>query len=532
MADRVPPPMSLALTTLRTARGWTQRRLAAAAGSYGSVICELEAGRSRHLRRDALDRLAALMGYGAEEVDLALLYAAGLLSGGGEDRSTPVDPPADEARRIGQTAAWVGLVEAGRMRARLGRLVRARRAAAARAAAAERWEELRRHSPARRLQLVAARPDCQAWALAERLCDESERAAAESPPQAEALARLALRRAELAPGGARWRSCLLGYATAFLGNALRVAGDLPAAEAAFAAARRLWRAGGRAARGPLAEWRLPDLEASLRRDLRQFDAALALLRRALAAAPAAARGRILLKQASTLEQAGRFAAALAALDEAAPLVAASDDRRVQMGVQFNRLVNLCHLGRFGDAQAALPALRRLIPRKGADALRWRWLAARVAAGQGRREEARRAFARLRRQFSQRRLGYDVALVSLELAVLDLEAGRPAAVAALAEEMVWLFASRRVHREALAALRLFVEAARAGSATVELARRVLGFLEAARRDPRLRFEEAERLQQPGAGPAAGASAAADRTAPGSGPGSGAPAPARRPGRREG
>ncbi len=41
-----------------------------------------------------------------------------------------------------------------------------------------------------------------------------------------------------------------------------------------------------AAQGLLAEWRLLDLEASPRRDLWQFEAALDLLRRALAAAPA------------------------------------------------------------------------------------------------------------------------------------------------------------------------------------------------------------------------------------------------------
>lgn len=489
MAKTVPPPLGLALCILRQARGWTQERLASAAGTHGRVICEYESGERRTLRRDTFDRLAALLGYRADEIDLTILYVAGLLAGLGVDRVTPVDPPPAEERRIAQIAAYVGLVEAGRMRARLCRLARGRRAAAARQAAAGQWEELRRHGPARQRALVETRPELQSWALAERLCEESAKAAAEEPARALELARLALTVAELAPADARWRSCLLGYIHGFLGNALRVADERRAAEAAFAIAWRLWRAGGSAAQGPLSEWRLCDLEASLRHNLRQFEPALDLLRRALAAAPAEARGRILLKLSSTLEAAGQDEAALAALEEATPLVDAAGDPRSRMGVRFNRAVSLCQLGRFAEAKAGLPELRKLIPRKSVDAERLRWLSGRVAAGLGQRTEARRCFERARREFAQRRSAYNAALVSLDLAILHLEDGRPAAVPALAEEMVWIFASQRVHREALAALRLFVDTAQAGRATADFARRMLAFLERARQDPQLRFEGA-------------------------------------------
>jgi tetratricopeptide (TPR) repeat protein len=489
MAKTIPPPLSFALSILRQGRGWTQERLAAAAGTHGRVICEYEAGKVRPLRRDTFDRLVGLMGCGADEVDLTILYVAGLLAGLGVERVTPVDPPPAEERRIGQIAANVGLVESGRMRARLRRLASGRRAAAAREVAATQWEELRQHGAARQRALVETRAELKHWALAERLCDESERAAAEDPARALELARLALRVAELAPGDPRWRSRLMGYIHGFLANALRVADERPAAEAAFATAWRLWRAGGPAAQGVLAEWRLLDLEASLRRDLRQFEMALDLLRRALVSAPVEARGRILLKQSFTLEQDGQNEASLAALEEATPLVDTAGDSRIRMGVRFNRVVSLCHLGRFAEAKAGLPELRQLIPAKSADAERLCWLSGRVAAGLAQRTEARRRFERARREFARRRSAYDTALVSLDLAILHLEDGRMATVPALAEEMVWIFASQRVHREALAALRLFVDAAQAGSATVELARRVLAFLERARQDPRLRFQGA-------------------------------------------
>jgi tetratricopeptide (TPR) repeat protein len=489
MSETVPPPLGLALGYLRVARGWTQKRLAAAAGTRGQVICEYEAGtRRRQLNRETFDRLTALLGYGPDEVDLTILFVAGLTSRTGDDCLTPIDPPPGEQRRIDRIAAYVGLLEAGRMRAELRRLAGGRRAAAARSAAGGLWEELRRHTPAWQRRLVETRPELHTWALAERLCEESERVAAERPARALDLARLALRVAELAPGDARWRSCLHGWVQGFIANALRVADDRQASEVAFATAWRLWQAGGPAAQGPLGEWRLLDLEASLRRDLRQFPAAVERLRRALATAPAWARGRILLKQGFTFEQAGQVEPALAALEEAAPLLDAAGNRRLRMGVRFNRLVNLCHLGRFAEAQASLPELRRLIPARSADAVRLLWLSGRVVAGLGRRTEALRAFKGAQRKFTLRRHAYDAALVSLELSILHLEDGHSAKVAALAEEMVWIFASQRVHREALAALRLFVEAAQTRTATVALARHVLAFLERSRHDLLLRFEE--------------------------------------------
>jgi len=72
-------------------------------------------------------------------------------------------------------------------------------------------------------------------------------------------------------------------------------------------------------------------------------------------------------------------------------------------------------------------------------------------------------------------------------VLLLEEGRAAEVKALAEELTKVFAEKGVHREALAALRLFAKAARREKATAELARRVLRFLFRARYDQDLRFE---------------------------------------------
>jgi hypothetical protein len=81
---------------------------------------------------------------------------------------------------------------------------------------------------------------------------------------------------------------------------------------------------------------------------------------------------------------------------------------------------------------------------------------------------------VRRVFGRCELTFDYALVSLELAVLLLEQGHTAEVRTLAEEMLRIFRTQKVEREALAALHLFCDAARRETATVDLARKLVRF----------------------------------------------------------
>ena len=113
-----------------------------------------------------------------------------------------------------------------------------------------------------------------------------------------------------------------------------------------------------------------------------------------------------------------------------------------------------------------------------DGLRVGWLAARVAAGQGRKDEAVLGLEQVGRRFTDLKLPYESALSSLGLAVLWLEKGRTAEVQALALAMAWIFDAKRIRREALAALKLFRDAAEQEEATVELTRRVIADLEKA------------------------------------------------------
>jgi tetratricopeptide (TPR) repeat protein len=264
---------------------------------------------------------------------------------------------------------------------------------------------------------------------------------------------------------------------------------LTGAEESFAHAWRLWKAGADAAPGLLAEWRLPDREASLHRDRRRFRQALDRLDQARAAAPPEVAGRILVNKASTLDQMGEAEHAIKVLSEAAPLVDGKRHPRLLFGLRFILTANLCHLGRYAEAEKLLPEVRALAVglRNELDLVRVVWLEGKLAAGLGRHADASASFEQVRREFSAREMAYDGALITLEMAELYLGEGRTREVRALTEEMMWIFRSQGIHREALAALQLFFEAVRKEVATAEMASKVGQYLHRAQHDPELRFE---------------------------------------------
>jgi tetratricopeptide (TPR) repeat protein len=352
------------------------------------------------------------------------------------------------------------------------------------------WSALERFPlPRRRRLLELSVRAGRSWAMAEKVSHASVLAAAHSAREALELADLALSLAERVPGPESLRC--QGYGWAHVGNARRVATDFAGADAAFARAWELWRAGAAADPELLPEWRLLDLEASLRREQRRFPEALELLDRARAACgdqPLAA-ARILLKKANVFDVMEDSQASLAALAEATPFVEASGDPHLLFSLHFNMADDVLHLERYEEAAGLLRQARDLAVEQAnaLDLTRVSWLTARLAAGQGRVEEALAGFEQVRRDFLGHELPYEAALASLDLAVLWLQAGRTAEVRELAVEMEAVFKAKKIHREALAALTLFCEAAKRETATVELARQVVDYLFRAQHDPALRFE---------------------------------------------
>ncbi|MEA2601731.1 MAG: hypothetical protein QOF89_2723 [Acidobacteriota bacterium] len=98
--------------------------------------------------------------------------------------------------------------------------------------------------------------------------------------------------------------------------------------------------------------------------------------------------------------------------------------------------------------------------------------------------AERLFLETRDGFVRQGIGYDAAMVSLDLARVYLKEGRTADVQRLAGEMVAIFEAQEVHREATAALLLFQDAARREEVTAGLVRELALYLEAVRADPGL------------------------------------------------
>jgi tetratricopeptide (TPR) repeat protein len=163
------------------------------------------------------------------------------------------------------------------------------------------------------------------------------------------------------------------------------------------------------------------------------------------------------------------------------LVEASGDHRLLFALRFNMAENLYQLGRYGEAAELLPQVRNMAVQQGndLDLIRLVWLQSRIAAVQGRTDEAIAGLAQVRRDFTARELPYDAAVASLDLAVLWLKTERMAEVRELAVAMGWIFKANGIDREAIAALRLFCNAAQREAATVELAQQAIAEIEKVR-----------------------------------------------------
>ena len=348
------------------------------------------------------------------------------------------------------------------------------------------WLRLARYTSLQREALVEEGEEFRIWALVERVAAESVTVAASDPAEALNLAKLARRVAQLCPGGKpqQWRR--EGYAGIHVANALRALNDLPGLAKELAEARKLWEAGRTGDADLLNEARVLGLEANLYRAQRQFPEAMQRIGEALVADQGELRGRLLLTKSQILLAVGDVEQSTTALKEAAPLVT---EPRDALSIRHQLLVNLCWLGKAGEVQLQLPELQSLAERLGnrMDIVRVVWLKGRAHAALGRLAEARAAFEEVRRAFEAEKLALTCALVSLELSLVLLEQGHTREVRAIAEEMVWIFNAQGVHQEALAALRIFCEAARREAATVELTRRVVRYLDQAQHDPELRFE---------------------------------------------
>jgi tetratricopeptide (TPR) repeat protein len=347
---------------------------------------------------------------------------------------------------------------------------------------------------------AARRPEAPRWHDAIAQCREligrSRRLVFENPGEALAAAREAARSADALPYPPdplhqAELADLRAEAWGYLGNAQRVASDLDGAEEAL---RRAEDEASSGSGDPLLGARLAGLRASIEIPRGHYARAHELIAAALALVAGRdeeLRTQLLVKKGFLLIEEDRAAEALPVLRDALRLVHPDEQLRLFLGIAANLAYALHKVGYSIAARSVIAELRPLHERlaERVSLLRLDWLEARIDDELGLAGRAEEKLRRVRDALVDQGVAYDAALVSLDLAALYAGQHRFPEIRQLAVEMFPIFQSRRIHREALAALILFRESIAGGRADPGFIAEVRRYLLRARHDRKLRFRRA-------------------------------------------
>src|SRR5262249_50683978 len=153
-------------------------------------------------------------------------------------------------------------------------------------------------------------------------------------------------------------------------------------------------------------------------------------------------------------------ASLQLLREGLQLVDPGCEPRLVVAACHNLILGLTDSNRLREAAELLEQSRPLYESLGdrMNLVRLTWLEGKIALGCEDHERAEALLLDARGRFEERGVGYDTALVCLDLAQLYARQGRGAEMRRLAEEMLPIFRSRAIRREAVSALIVFQNAA--------------------------------------------------------------------------
>lgn len=352
--------------------------------------------------------------------------------------------------------------------------------------------ELLGHPQERQELILRNKPRYQTWGVLEKLLERSWAQRWENPDGTEHLAELALLvAARLDPAVYSTESIedLRARAWGYIGNARRLRADLAGATQAFAVAFNHLRHG---TREPVEHAVLLDLLASLRRAQRRFSNAARLLCRAFRRFESVGdhhrAGRTLLSLEIVLTYAGCPEKGIPLLYQAIELIDPAQEPRLLLCAWHNLIDGLVDAGRYLEAHRLLSRVRPLYVRFPETAgNRSEWLTGRIALGLRQDEEAEALLVKARAGFLAEDAPYEAALVSLELSSLYARQGRTQEMKQLAAELVPVFSSRQIHREAAAALAFWKQAVETETAGLDLVTRLMAFFCRARYDLDLSFE---------------------------------------------
>ncbi|MBV8201212.1 MAG: hypothetical protein JOZ15_11370 [Acidobacteria bacterium] len=354
--------------------------------------------------------------------------------------------------------------------------------------------DLLAHRQEKRQLLVANSARFKTWGLYELLLDRSWEMRGVSRPQGEDLVNLAI---HLGPhlDASYYRRELIedmqARAWSYKANFRRLASDFAGAEEAFQVAYAHLKCG---TREPLERAVFLDLKASLRGTQRRLEDAKRLLHRAITIflhqGDGHRAGKSMVSLSWIHSHGDELEDAIATLRRSLLLIDPTQDERLLLCAWHNLIDFLTSMGRFIEAQGSYRTARPLYRKYAEDAeygTRRLWVKGKIARGLGQFQEAEELFISARKRFLADGIPYDAAVVSLELAVLYAQQNRIAELKQLATEMLSVFTSLHIHREALAALMFLKQAVDAERLTVQTAAGIAKFLDRAATDPTLKFE---------------------------------------------
>lgn len=297
------------------------------------------------------------------------------------------------------------------------------------------------------------------WGTCQRLLEDSKELWSCDPHRAHQLARLAVVAADRLPDDQyhpRWAADLRAKAHAYLANTARITGDLVTSEQEFSCAERWVERGVGQGR---AEMTVLDLKASLLLDQNRLLEAEALLERVERHLVENGQddkvARILIKRAIVSFQRELPRQAAERIDRALERLDPKTQPFLYEVALHNRVEYLLDCGRMAEARSSFENLTE--PANRMVRFRRTWLEANLLRTEGDLEAASRLYDDLRIAYLAEDLHLNVAVVSLDLAIVARMQGDHETVRELARDALVLLTRAGAPQEAFAAIRLLVDA---------------------------------------------------------------------------
>lgn len=323
------------------------------------------------------------------------------------------------------------------------------------------------------------------WALCDRLLEAARECGFQEPGRALEMAKLGVEvasRLDRGAYGSERVNDISARAWASLGNAERIRSDFRAAEKSFARSESLLKQG---TGDPIEKAFVLLHLASLRGNQQRFREAFRLLDRVMAIGRRCDDpelcGRALVTRGFLLGMANDQEAAIRLLGEGVELLDPQADPRLLVAAHHNLTLYLAESGRYEEAMRRLERTRPLYVLLGdrMNLVRLQWIEGKIATALGDFEHAEVLLLEVRRELAERELGFDTALLSLDLARIYARQRRGSEMRRLAEEMIPIFQSRDIQREAIAALLIFQKAAEMERVTLGLVQELSEYLKECR-----------------------------------------------------